>query len=575
MKASDFYRRLREVGLDFGPAFRGIDRLWRRDGEALARIRSTEAVTHARSRYGLHPALLDACFQSLSAALPPARSDESGTLYLPVRIERFRVRLASLPTWSHARLVEQGGNSVVGDLEILDESGTVLVEITGFRCQAVVRGVASENPESWIYESRWERVPFTDRTFTPIAAAFLPSSRTIVQAAKEVLQRRQRAKGLRGRFLSVESQIDELCAGYFVAALRALGWRPRARRTWTTASIAADGGIATEHRAVLERHLEFLTADGHLVHDGDRWRLRRALPVVDCGELWRSILARFPALLPELTLMRRCGEALPAILRGELDALGVLAPGGSLTILEELYQDAPSFADYNRAIASAVARAIRWRSRVASGAHSRSRRRHRRVDCTCTAASSGATAEYVVTDVSPHFVSRAEQKFFDHRFVRCRSLDLEKPPVEQGFEAHSFDIVLGSDTLHATARIGESLAHVRELLAPGGLLLLLEIDRPTRWVDLGFRVDGWLVALPRPGAPSRARAVGSVSMASRARGSRLHRRRSARGRARAAPFGAKRARQRVRRRGRQRHGAAVLGHRRSGSRRPLAAAGRP
>ena len=214
--------------------------------------------------------------------------------------------------------------------------------------------------------------------------------------------------------------------------------------------------------------------------------------MVDCGELWRSILARFPALLPELTLIRRCGEALPAILRGELDALGVLAPGGSLTILEELYQDAPSFADYNRAIASAVARAIR-------GAPASRTVRILEVG----AGTGGLTAhvlprapaqrtEYVVTDVSPHFVSRAEQKFFDHRFVRCRSLDLEKPPVEQGFEAHSFDIVLGSDTLHATARIGESLAHVRELLAPGGLLLLLEIDRPTRWVDLVFGLTaGW------------------------------------------------------------------------------------
>ncbi len=76
--------------------------------------------------------------------------------------------------------------------------------------------------------------------------------------------------------------------------------------------------------------------------------------------------------------------------------------------------------------------------------------------------------------------------------MRCRSLDLEKPPLEQGFEAHSFDIVLASDAVHATARVHDSLSHLRSLLAPEGLLILLEIDRPTRWVDLVFGLTpGW------------------------------------------------------------------------------------
>ena len=100
--------------------------------------------------------------------------------------------------------------------------------------------------------------------------------------------------------------------------------------------------------------------------------------------------------------------------------------------------------------------------------------------------------QYVFTDVSPHFLSRAEQKFFDRPFVRCRALDLEKSPAAQGFEDHSFDIVIASDAVHATARIEDSLAHLRALLAPGGLLVLLEIDRPTRWVDLVFGLTaGW------------------------------------------------------------------------------------
>jgi NADPH:quinone reductase-like Zn-dependent oxidoreductase/thioesterase domain-containing protein/SAM-dependent methyltransferase len=243
---------------------------------------------------------------------------------------------------------------------------------------------------------------------------------------------------------------------------------------------------------VIGRHLGYLADDGAVIRNEGRWSLRRALPDADCAALWLRILGRFPGLLPELTLIRRSGEALAAILRGERDALDALAPGGSLAVLEELYQDAPSFADYNRAIAAAVGRAIAdlpvWRTvrilEVGAGTGGLTTHVLARLPAERT--------EYVFTDLSPHFLSRAEQKFFDRPFVRCRSLDLEKPPLEQGFEAHSFDIVLASDAIHATARVHESLAHLHSLLAPGGLLILLEIDRPTRWIDLVFGLTpGW------------------------------------------------------------------------------------
>ncbi len=284
---SDFYRRLRDVGLDFGPAFRGIEGVWRRDGEALARLRPTEAVARERSRYRFHPAMLDGCFQALSAALPQSAFGEGGSLYLPIHVERLRVRsLAKAPAWSHARLVERSGNAIVGDLRLLGESGEVLVEVAGFRCQAVARNASSENPEAWIYASRWLLAPLSGRAIASLAADFLPSGRAIARHARDVLERRQRRASLRARFLRVESQIDELCAGYAARALRTLGWRPRARAAWTTEALAAELGVAAEHHAVLGRHLGFLADDGAVVRRAGRWSLRRALPEVDCDALW-------------------------------------------------------------------------------------------------------------------------------------------------------------------------------------------------------------------------------------------------------------------------------------------------
>ncbi|MGF1480503.1 MAG: amino acid adenylation domain-containing protein [Cyanophyceae cyanobacterium] len=80
---------------------------------------------------------------------------------------------------------------------------------------------------------------------------------------------------------------------------------------------------------------------------------------------------------------------------------------------------------------------------------------------------------YVFTDISPYFLQLAEQNY-EYPFLQTRRLDLEKPPQNQGYELHSFDVVIAASVLHATRNIAETLSHVRSLLRPGGVLLLLE-----------------------------------------------------------------------------------------------------
>ena len=484
------YRRFRDAGLEFGPAFRGIETLWRRDGEALGRVRAPEPITEGVGRYRVHPALLDACFQVLSAALPEEPAG-GARLYLPVHIERLRFFSRPGPAvWSHARLVRRGGNAIVGDIRIVDDSGARLVEIEGFRCQAL-RAAISEDPESWLYESRWEAKPLPGAAAPVLPADFLRPASRAAGRAHEVLAQRQGRGGARARFLAIERELDRLCRGYVVAALRELGWKPRAGRSLRAESLGRSLGIASAHRPLLDRFLGFLADDGILSRSRDRWRVRRVPETTECELLWRTLLERFPAFHPELVLLRRTGSALAAVLRGESDPLAVIAPGGSLLALEQLYQDAPSFADYNHAVAAAVAEAVgeipdgRTLRVLEIGAGTGGTTAHvlRRLP---------ADAEYVFSDVSPMFFARAEQKFFEYPRLRCQLLDIERPPAEQGLEAHSFDVVIACDALHATARLSESLAHVRELVAPQGVFVALEIDRPPRWVDLVFGLTpGW------------------------------------------------------------------------------------
>jgi len=94
--------------------------------------------------------------------------------------------------------------------------------------------------------------------------------------------------------------------------------------------------------------------------------------------------------------------------------------------------------------------------------------------------------------VTPLFVSKARKKFGAFPFVSYRSLDIERDPLAQGFEAHAYDIVIAANVLHATADLRRTLGSVRTLLASEGVLFLLEGTRPLRFGDLIVGLtDGW------------------------------------------------------------------------------------
>jgi SAM-dependent methyltransferase len=93
--------------------------------------------------------------------------------------------------------------------------------------------------------------------------------------------------------------------------------------------------------------------------------------------------------------------------------------------------------------------------------------------------------------VSPVFLDAASSGFGD-AFERCAPLDIERPPEAQGFTVGSYDVVLAANVLHATRDLGDSLRHATRLLAPHGVLLLLEAVGRSNWSDLVFGLTpGW------------------------------------------------------------------------------------
>lgn len=84
------------------------------------------------------------------------------------------------------------------------------------------------------------------------------------------------------------------------------------------------------------------------------------------------------------------------------------------------------------------------------------------------------TKGFCFTDISRYFLQNAEEKFGARPFFHCRLFDLDEDPVVQGFELHSFDAIIAASVLHDVKRVAPSLAALRRLLKPGGVMFIIE-----------------------------------------------------------------------------------------------------
>ena len=104
---------------------------------------------------------------------------------------------------------------------------------------------------------------------------------------------------------------------------------------------------------------------------------------------------------------------------------------------------------------------------------------------------SAGNYQYHYSDISPVLLTQAQAKFSDYS-LHYQVLDIEKDPLAQGFTAHSFNLVIAANVLHATADLSRTFAHVNQLLAADGLLIMVETTLLTRFADLIFGITpGW------------------------------------------------------------------------------------
>ena len=191
LDAEAHYDALAARGLTYGPRFRVVHGLLRRDGEALATLRCEDGLrAEAAACYVVHPAILDGCLQAISAAAPSA--GETRTTFVPVALGRLRVHapLVGPELLVHA-VARQTADGYHADLTVTDPTGTVLLEAAGVETRAI-DGASSTGGDH--YEVRWQAAA------APQASA--PPSRCLI-----LTDRAGVTKGLRTSWIDGGAQV--------------------------------------------------------------------------------------------------------------------------------------------------------------------------------------------------------------------------------------------------------------------------------------------------------------------------------------------------------------------------------
>ncbi|MFF3854991.1 type I polyketide synthase [Micromonospora sp. NPDC002575] len=145
---AQWYDALAGRGLAYGPAFRGLRRLWTGDGEVYAEVALPEEAAGQAAAFGVHPALLDAALHPVGALLAAADGGPrvpfafSGVQVHASGATALRVRLTR--DGSAVRLVATDGAGV----PVVSVDSLALREMTGLTAP----GVAARS----LFEVAWQ-----------------------------------------------------------------------------------------------------------------------------------------------------------------------------------------------------------------------------------------------------------------------------------------------------------------------------------------------------------------------------------------------------------------------------------
>ena len=500
ISADLFYAVFERSGLDFGPTFHLLEKLWVGHGEALGKLKTTEPAAMKELGFRFSPLLIDGALQVIAGTYMN-RKDVPGRIpiYLPVGIDRFEIFSDSAEEmWGHAVLhpgQTPGSRTLVSDVTLLNKNGECIAAIRGCRLLHVNLDTLTDAGHALqrelLYRIQWESAGTDLAEETTGSPRSLQALEEITAALRPILPDIARRYDLENYEKHV-LDMNRLVSLYIRMAFKKLGWQAVPGDYIESATLSAQMEIQGYRRELFNHYFKILAEDGILSPSGDGWLVEKHLNILDANAMGRQIVDSGAPTSIEVELINRCGCRLAEALRGTANPLDLLFDSEAFPMVTQLYRESVTARLYNNLVKEFI---VRLMSRMSGGRPLRILEIGAGTGGTTLSVMEGLEGleyTYTSTDISPAFVNAANRRFAQHAGFRAQVLDIEKQPGPQGLADTQFDLIVAANVIHATSDLETTLTHLYQLTKPGGTVLLLEVTTPQRWIDITFGLtEGW------------------------------------------------------------------------------------
>lgn len=479
-KTAELYERLESNGYQYGPAFQGIERT-RRDnrGQAVGKVstRGFQSGGALAAPTPIHPCTMDSILQVCIPAV--VRGDENKATWVPTFIKKAWIARSGLEAsgpnshvYVHASNHNRGTRVAEADLRVVDQWGRdPLGQAEGIEMTLVTDELQRGASSAQVRRLCWDMLYKPDPTLVDVEK--------LSEYALEVLE-------------------PQTGPTEFIRTLNLYVLTTIAR----AANQIAEADIPQEHTHL---HKQYSWVKS-MIEAADR------LPAPGVCSSWREYVkdSQYQELCNRVEeiggrlgdIYVHFGSHLVDLLRGKLDALQVLVPDGRLKDYYELSNNLGQFFGPMQRYVDVLAHKNPAMKILEVGAGTGATTRFM-LDALTTQTPNGVYSrfsQYDFTDITGSFLEAAEDEFGNLPKTRFRVFDVEDDPESQGYEEHTYDLIIAANVLHATKSIRQTMTNIRKLLREDGKLILMEITATTTYpltqFLFGFLPGWWLSTEP-------------------------------------------------------------------------------
>ena len=478
------YATTERFSLHYGPAFRTIEKAWishsRNYPEVLAKI--SDQDPRASTGMLISPTSLDGAFHTLFLLLSTFKGMSHKYAYLPAAFGRVILFASGKPSFAHSRLIRISPRSVVASFDLLDEQGKILLRLEDCRFRRA----------AWLEEEKTRPQPYV-MTLVPsphpdsTAPTPINNLQTLAGAAQRVLaSHNTTATGQTADQQSIPTRMLLRLAAISSAreTVQALCDRFGSSNNFTCQDLLDSGALSPLQEPWLRHMLEAIVRSGMAQQINGGWKLNQAIAKnqPSAMALWRTIVGNAPGYVAEATLLGRITRQAKSILQGDYDRVDDSKPQTVIppSLVKSYFGTSPTFAPFIRSLETCLSSMLEARKPGQVINILQLAKDPQRLLSHMLPFIAGEHCRYVVAERDAAEAESLAITFGNKPEIHPVGMNLDEPQPAAGYH-----LIIAAWSMHEQENSVLAIANCLSMLAPGGVLCLLEHE-PDTFADFVF-----------------------------------------------------------------------------------------